>query len=175
VAGGGKDTSIGDVVVGSSYLQHDLDLRPIFSQFHIFSLNTQLIHAKGDLVARMKFAAEQFFQKNTPFSSLGITSPKVHEGVIVSGDQFINNLAYHEKIVESVKDLLPDGFHAIEMEGAAVAQVCQEMGIPFVVVRSISDKANQEAAGNFELFMDQAAGVYSLGILKEYLSSFLVR
>lgn len=75
---------------------------------------------------------------------------------------------HHEKIVDSTKELLADGFHAIEMEGAAVAQVCNELEIPFVVVRSISDKADHHAAIKFQNFLDEVAGTYSLGILTEY-------
>jgi adenosylhomocysteine nucleosidase len=52
VAGGGDRCSIGDIVIGSSYLQHDLDLRPIFPQFHIYSLDTQLVYANADLVQK---------------------------------------------------------------------------------------------------------------------------
>ncbi len=169
VAGGGGKTVIGDIVVGSSYLQHDLDLRPVFPQFHILSLNTQLVHANADLVFRMTAAANRFFKQGISFPSLGIFNPKVHTGVIVSGDQFIGNSDHHKKIADSTKELLADGFHAIEMEGAAVAQVCKELGVPFVVVRSISDKADHNAAVKFEDFLSQVAGQYSLGILTEYL------
>jgi len=169
VAGGGSKTAIGDVVVGNSYLQHDLDLRPVFPQFHIFSLNTQLVHAQSEIVENMTQAAKRFFQKGISIPSLSIKDPSVHQGAIVSGDQFINNLDHHERIALSTKDLLPNGFHAIEMEGAAVAQVCVELNIPFVVVRSISDKADHHAGINFQDFLDEVAGQYSLGILTEYL------
>jgi adenosylhomocysteine nucleosidase len=54
------------------------------------------------------------------------------------------------------------------MEGAAVAQVCKEMEVPFIVIRAISDKADSGAALDFLTFMDQVGSHYSLGILKEY-------
>jgi adenosylhomocysteine nucleosidase len=171
VAGGGNGTEIGDIVIGSSYLQHDLDLRPIFPQFYIYSLNEQLLHADSDMVSRMKVAADRFFQQGISFPDLGITAPKVHIGVIASGDQFISNITHHHELVDKTKELLPNGFQAIEMEGAAVAQVCNELRVPFVVMRSISDKANQEAAVDFLTFMDQVAGKYSFGVLKEYIQS----
>ena len=171
VAGGGKNPSIGDIVVGSSYLQHDLDLRPIFSQFYIFSLKTSLINATSNLVDRIKAAADRFLiAEKVSLLALGIQTPAVHVGTIVSGDQFVESVEHHEKIIESTTELLPDGFQAIEMEGAAVAQVCQELEVPFVIVRAISDKADRNAGLNFEKFMEQAAGNYSLGILKEYFT-----
>lgn len=169
VAGGGSGMEIGDIVVGSSYLQHDLDLRPIFPQFYIYSLNEQLLYADSDMVSKMKAAVDRFFKPGVSFPDLGITAPKVHVGVIASGDQFINNVADHRKLVNKTKELLPSGFHAIEMEGAAVAQVCKELKVPFVIMRAISDKANHEAAVDFLTFMDQVAGYYSLGVLKEYI------
>lgn len=169
VAGGGQNTSIGDIVVGSSYLQHDLDLRPVFPQFYIFSLGTQFIDATPDLVQGVKAAAERFLKREqTSFLKLGIQNPSVHKGTILSGDQFISSAEQHKQIAGSTKELLPDGFLAIEMEGAAVAQVCQELKVPFVVVRSISDKANHDAGIHFQTFMEQVAGHYSLGVLKEY-------
>ena len=169
VAGGGGESAIGDIVVGASYLQHDLDLRPILPQFHIFSLNAQLVHANTDLVNRMALAANRFFQRGVSFPSLNILNPQVRTGVIVSGDQFIGSSAHHEKITESTKELLPGGFHAIEMEGAAVAQACQELQVPYVVVRSISDQADHCASTQFPQFLDEVAGHYSLAVLREYL------
>ena len=171
VAGGGKNTSIGDIVVGSSYLQYDLDPRPHFPQFHILSLNTQLIHANADLVLKMTAAANRYFEEGISFPWLNITEPKVHTGTIVSGDQFIGDSISHEKIAHSTKKLLPNGFLAIEMEGAAVAQVCEELGVPFIVVRAISDKADHLAAVNFQTFIDQVARGYSIGVLVEYLKN----
>lgn len=170
VAGGGGCTSIGDIVIGDSYLQHDLDLRPVFPQFHIFSLNTQLVYADSDLVQRMKTAAERFLKRGISFPELGILNPKVHTGGIASGDQFVGNAADHKKIAESTEGLFLEGFLAIEMEGAPFAQVCKELDVSCVVVRSISDKANHDAAVNFQDFMEVASN-YSLGVLQEYFRS----
>lgn len=169
VGGGGKETAIGDIVIGSSYLQHDLDLQPFFPQFHIFSLQTELIHAHDDHVCKMKAAAHRYLQKKEPAPvHLGISNPMVHEGAIVSGDQFIAK-ERHAKIVEITQKVLPNGFHAIDMEGAAVAQVCKELNVPFLVIRSISDKADHNASIDFLAFIDEVARHYSFGVLFEYL------
>jgi adenosylhomocysteine nucleosidase len=171
VAGGGDATHIGDIVIGSSYLQHDLDLRPIYPQFYIYSLDKQLLHADLTLISDMKESARRFLQTGIRFPHLGVTNPQVHEGIIVSGDRFIGSSGGLEHVVEQTKEILPSGFHAIEMEGAAVAQVCLELNVPFVVLRAISDKANEKASVDFLTFIEEVATAYSLGILKEYFRS----
>lgn len=169
VAGGGKGVQIGDIVIGHTYLQHDMDARPVFPQFFILSLGKQKLFANADRVDEMRRAAIRYFESGISFPSLGIVSPKVHEGVIVSGDQFVISSHHHKAIVDRVQDVLPNGFQAIEMEGAAVAQVCHELKIPFIVVRAISDQADHSAPVDFQVFMEQVASHYSFGILKEYL------
>lgn len=168
VAGGGKETAIGDIVVGSSYLQHDLDLQPIFPEFYIYSLGTQVLEADDDRVSKMTDAANRFLNKGISFPDLNILSPKALQGIILSGDQFISCPLKHQDIASRTKKVLFKDFHAIEMEGAAVAQVCKELGIPFIVVRAISDKADEEASVNFPVFIERVASQYSLGVLQEY-------
>ena len=55
---------------------------------------------------------------------------------------------------------------AVDMESAAVAQVCHEYSVPFTVVRTISDAADESATHDFPLFLRQVASAYSHGILK---------
>ena len=55
----------------------------------------------------------------------------------------------------------------MEMEGAAVAQVCYECSIPFTVIRTISDDAGNASHIDFPAFVEKAAAVYSAGIIKE--------
>ena len=171
VAGGGNDTLIGDIVVGHTYIQHDLDLRPAFSRFYIYSLDAQVLHANDKLVTKMVNAANRYLKTGISFPDLGIMAPKAIDGIILSGDQFINCPKRHQDISDQVKEVISENFHAIEMEGAAVAQVCKELGVPFVVVRAISDKADLQASVDFPLFIDKVASQYSLGILKEYLKA----
>ena len=59
---------------------------------------------------------------------------------------------------------------AVEMEGAAVAQVCYENDLPFCVLRTISDSANEEALVDFPKFIQKVSSRYSYGILKELLN-----
>ena len=82
---------------------------------------------------------------------------------IGSGDQFINDGVR----LAALKDGLPD-LLAVEMEGAAVAQVCFELNIPFAVIRTISDNANESAATDFMHFVQTVASRYAFGILRNF-------
>jgi adenosylhomocysteine/aminodeoxyfutalosine nucleosidase len=76
---------------------------------------------------------------------------KVKEGIIATGDQFI---ASQER-----KGFIADTFHAdaLEMEGASVAVVCDALGVPFFILRAISDSADMDAGFNFDEFVESSA------------------
>jgi adenosylhomocysteine nucleosidase len=93
---------------------------------------------------------------------------KVHVGTIASGDQFIAHPEKLEELRTSIPDLL-----CVEMEGAAVAQVCHEYGVPFLVIRTISDKADHSAPVDFMSFIEETAKEYSYGILRKLVPKVL--
>jgi len=139
---------IGDVVVSTSCQQHDLDASALG-----FKKGTIPMHeGTSDFPSDSKLM-EVAFQSAQKVLTKG---EKVYKGKIVSGDQFI---ADHEQV-----KMLHETFDAdcVEMEGAAVAQVANFNGVPFVVIRSISDKANGEASKSFEIFMKEAAKTSSI-------------
>ena len=92
-----------------------------------------------------------------------IHKPKVFVEDIASGDQFIST----KKQIETIKNTIPS-VGCVEMEGAAVAQVCYEYQVPFSIFRTISDKADDNAHVIFQKFAKQVASKYALGILKNY-------
>jgi len=109
---------------------------------------------------------ETIFKKDL-LARFSIFKPSVHVGLIASGDQFISAPNIHENlnlIQKNNKTL------AVEMEGAAVAQVCEEHDIPYMIVRVISDKADHSAAIDFQSFVSEIASKYSSSIVKEYFS-----
>jgi adenosylhomocysteine nucleosidase len=87
----------------------------------------------------------------------------VHRGLVGSGDQFINDV----KRLQGLQEALP-GLLAVEMEGAAVAQVCFELNVPYGVLRTISDNANGDAATDFMRFVTSVAARYAFYVVKQF-------
>ncbi|MDO9216608.1 MAG: 5'-methylthioadenosine/adenosylhomocysteine nucleosidase, partial [Lacisediminimonas sp.] len=84
-------------------------------------------------------------------------------GLIGSGDEFI----HHAERLGQLRSMLP-GLLAVEMEGAAVAQVCFEFGIPFAIVRTISDSADAGSAIDFMRFIDKVASQYAFHLIRRF-------
>jgi adenosylhomocysteine nucleosidase len=78
-------------------------------------------------------------------------SPVIKIGTIVSGDQFINDDAVRRHLQEAF------GAHAVEMEGAGVAQVAEAFGVPAIVIRSLSDLAGSDSHVDFTRFVAAVA------------------
>jgi adenosylhomocysteine nucleosidase len=177
---GGADPSleIGDVVIGTTLIQHDLDPRPLFPRFdvplldkisfqpplHLVSLarESAITYLHGHLHREISAATLKAFGINPP--------PRLHEGLIISGDQFI---ADPERLLNLRTALIGAGLPAplcVEMEGAAVAQVCHEHSIPVIVMRTISDKADHSAAIDFASFVDKVASHFSRGIVEQLIT-----
>lgn len=148
----------GDVVIGETLLQHDMDASPLFPRHEIPLLDRTHFPTDTDRTQKLAEAAQKFLG--------GQKKPgKLWSGEIASGDRFFADAqAIHE-----LRQRLPSTL-CVEMEGAAVAQVCHEYGIPFSIMRTISDSADEHAAMSFQNFIDEIASRYSYGILKEYFS-----
>jgi adenosylhomocysteine nucleosidase len=93
--------------------------------------------------------------------SFNINNPKVHRGLLASGDEFINGSSRMAELKSIIPEML-----AVEMEGAAVAQVCFEFGVPFSIMRTISDHANENSPKDFMQFIDRVASQYAFNIVK---------
>ena len=168
------DVSIGDIVVASELMQHDMDARPLFPRYEIPLLDSDRFTVDPDLIEGALEAAQGYIQEDLPRDissaqreSLGLTSPKALSGLIVSGDQFIHDPRHLAEIHRH----LPDA-KCVEMEGAAVAQVCAEHQIPCLVIRTVSDRADGKAGKDFSVFIEQAARYYSRGIVRRLFSLF---
>ena len=160
--------NIGDIVVGTELIQYDMDASPLYPTLEIPLLGKTSFSTSN--TEKLTTATQLFFKnydsffKNEP-KDFGINKPKLKLGMIVSGDQFINS---NTKINE-IKTLVPNAL-CVEMEGAAVAQVCYEYNIPFQIIRIISDKANDNSHIDFPVFASEVAGKYAAGIMKYYLT-----
>jgi len=162
---------IGDIVIGKNLYQHDLDASPIFKNHEIPLLNKTYIET--DEKARTVFAdiSNRFIASinnnidKKILDKFGITEPEAIIGDIASGNQFISGIAQ----MKQIKNALPSAL-CVEMEGAAVAQVCYEYNVPFSVIRVISDSADENAHIDFQRFIDEIASKYSFEIVKMYLT-----
>lgn len=152
VAGGiGKEIYPGDIVIAENLVQHDMDTTAFGDKVgQIPRLDTFDFKCDAEMVTVAKKACAEISDLNS------------FTGRIASGDQFVANI---EKI-----QWLNDEFGAIscEMEGASIAQVCYLNSIPFVVIRSISDNANNGAHMDYEKFVPIAVK-NSTRILKRML------
>jgi adenosylhomocysteine nucleosidase len=147
--------NVGDVVVGSSYLQHDMDASPLFPRFEIPYTGISRFQGDASLNAML---LEALHAINTPASS---PKPyKIHEGLIISGDRFVSSVSE----VQALRSALPDAL-CVEMEGAAIAQVCHDYRIPFGAMRSISDKADDNAHVDFPQFLSEVAGPLAVKLI----------
>ena len=132
---------IGDLVISTDLVHHDVDITAfghapgVLPDFHVLA-----IQADANLRARAVRAAER-----------ACPEVAIHEGRIATGDQFIGDEKRKQKIVDTF------GALCSEMEGAAVAQVAWLNDIPFVVIRAISDKADDSASVAYEEFLPEAA------------------
>lgn len=179
VAGGlGEHVRVGDVVVADGLIQHDMDASPLFPRFEVPLSGTTCFvpdATLSDVLARAAQAvlAEAASAVGThPDSALshahlqafGIRAPHVHRGLIVSGDRFVST----QDESDALRADLPDAL-AVEMEGAALAQVCRDFGVPFAVVRTVSDRADATAHVDFDRFLGDVAARYSLAIVRRGL------
>ena len=171
VAGAGdKSIQVGDIVVADALLQHDMDASPLFPRFEVPLTGLSRFPADHGLGTRLLDAAYAFLdddfkeaidpQERAVFK---LTQPRIHRGLIASGDQFVNDGAQ----IHALNAALP-GLVAVEMEGAAVAQVCYELSLPCAVIRTISDNANENAATDFLRFVKSVAAQYAYYIVRRF-------
>lgn len=165
---------IGDIVLGERLIQHDMDARPLMNQYEIpllgktyfetDSLHLKIAeHAISDLISEKRI--HQVFSAET-LDSFNIKSPRLFVGDIASGDQFIADDLHKENLHSQLPTTL-----CVEMEGAAVAQVCYEYEIPFLIIRTISDEANNNSHIDFPRFIKNISSKYSIEIIKNIYQS----
>lgn len=175
VAGGAdKNLKIGDIVVADKLVQHDMDASPLpgFSKFEIPLLGVGTFVAPSHMVSLGKKSAEFYVSScmNTDVSQsilkeFNICTPNIVTGTVASGDQFVADSSKVLSLTQEIENL-----KCIEMEGAAVAQVCYEHGIDYIIFRVISDKADEHANINFPKFIEEAASHFTRGIVEHFVS-----
>lgn len=148
--------NIGDILISEKALQHDMDSSPIgFEVGQIPGLDVLAFPADKTMI-------------ETAVSACRRVNPDIQvlTGLIVSGDQFISSKEAKERLVTV--------FHGdcAEMEGGAVAQAAYMNGLPFVIIRAISDKADDSAGGmDFPVFVKLAAE-HCTNLVREFIRTF---
>ncbi|MDH0660124.1 5'-methylthioadenosine/adenosylhomocysteine nucleosidase [Empedobacter sp. GD03865] len=173
VAGGiHADVKIGDIVLGQSLIQHDMNAQPLFPTYEIPMLGKAYFEADSSQLevattAILEILEEQHLHNvisEKDLDKFNIHQPQLHVGLIGSGDLFFSTNSQKEKLQQNLPEIL-----CVEMEGAAVAQVCYEFDIPFIIIRTISDDADDHSTVDFNSFIQKISNVYSIEIIKNII------
>ena len=134
------EINIGDIVVSTDALQHDVDAQNFgYEPGQIPRMDVLSFPADETMIAQAEASCKEVNPK------LG-----VFKGRVVSGDQFIADKGVKDEIIRKFQG------YCTEMEGAAIAQAAYLNHVPFVVIRSISDKADDSASMDYPTFEKQA-------------------
>lgn len=138
---GGVEPSlqVGDVVIGDTLVHHDVDV-------------TAFDYAYGQVPKLPRFFTSDASLIENAKSILAKMNVQTKVGRIATGDTFMHD----ETSIQKMKDVFPQVL-AVEMEGAAIAQVCHQYNVPFLAVRSLSDIAGEESPLSFDQFLTLAA------------------
>ncbi|APC95556.1 5'-methylthioadenosine/adenosylhomocysteine nucleosidase [Francisella tularensis subsp. novicida] len=138
VAGGLQDLKVGDMIAATATVQHDVDITAFGYPYGKIPISE----------VEIKTSAKLLKQAQNVANKLGL---KLHTGVIATGDQFVHCAERKDFVIKEFDA------KAIEMEGASVNLICNEMGVPSLILRSISDTADGNAPENFDEFAKMAA------------------
>ena len=151
-----------DIVIAESVIQHDMDARPLFEKYVIPAIKSKKIYSNPEILDKV-FSLLNEKLLNNKLKKFG----NVSKGLIATGDQFVSE---RSKIYKLFKDI--DGLLAVEMEGAAFAQVACQENFDWFVMRVISDGADENADDEFSEFI-QKYKLQSFELIKLFLESLL--
>ena len=149
-----------DVVLSEALIQHDMDARPLFEKYVIPALNSKKVFTKKKLIEKIFKNLNKKLKENN-FES----TASVYKGLIATGDMFISDNNKINQLSKEIPELL-----AVEMEGAAFAQVCHQEKIDWIVMRVISDGAVEDAHEEFSIFLKKYK-FRSCELIKSFLVS----
>lgn len=144
--------NIGDIVIGEKLIQHDFDITAFDHDKGYITGVGDYIYSDIELIEKFKKAANNLKEKDY----------KIKTGIIATGDIFCTDIEMKNKIYSKFDA------DCVEMEGAAIAQVCYLDNIPFIVIRSISDSPNGNNEIDFDKFVELASKRCA-NILREFL------
>ena len=144
--------NIGDIVIGEKLIQHDFDITAFDHDKGYITGVGDYIYSDSKLIEKFENAANNLKEKDY----------KIKKGIIATGDIFCTDIEMKNKIYSKFDA------DCVEMEGAAIAQVCYLDKIPFIVIRSISDSPNGNNEIDFDKFVELASKRCA-NILREFL------
>lgn len=138
-AGGfSTNLSVGDIVISDEVVHHDVDATAFNYEYGQVPRLPATFKADASLIEETKQVMDEL-------------DLNYEIGLVATGDSFMSD----EEKIERVKEIFPN-ILAAEMEGAAIAQVCYQYSIPFIVIRAISDVAGKDSPVSFEQFLQKA-------------------
>lgn len=170
-----SELKIGDIVLAKRLIQHDMDARPLMKQYEIPLLSKTYLESDSTHLAIASKAINTLIENkrlhavidDSSLIEFNINQPKLFIGTIASGDQFFSSNAQKHALTEQLPQVL-----CVEMEGAAVAQVCYEYEIPFSIIRTISDVADDQSHIDFPSFIKKISSKYSTEIIRNIYEGF---
>ena len=167
------EVKVGDIVLAKRLLQHDMDASPLMPRFEIpllditwfLTADQQMAQAEEALRGVINDADHHRLLTDEVLQRFQMKEPSFWMGDVISGDQFVSSHAQKNEL----KQLHPTAL-CVEMEGAAVAQICYEYQIPFTIIRTISDNADDHSEFDFPLFMKEVASRYSVEAIRRLLA-----
>ena len=144
VAGGVNPVlNVGDIVISKDLIQHDVDVTAFGCRHGEIPRMDNYIFEADEILAEKAYNAAKYLFKDK----------NIVKGRVLSGDQFVSSAEKTKWFQEIFNG------DCVEMEGASVAHVCYLFKIPYIVIRSISDKADHSAGVDFNTFKHEAARV----------------
>ncbi len=147
----GENLKVTDMVVSTEVLHHDVDATN-FGYSYGQVPGMPAVYTSDEMLVRQSLAALSLNDEINGSS-----------GLVVSGDSFIDSDAEKENIFANFPDAM-----CVDMESASIAQTCWQFNTPFVIIRSMSDSANESADMNYEEFLAKAC-VHSSEVVKSLL------
>ena len=147
-----------DIIIGDSVMQHDMDASPIFNKFVIPALKKDKLTPCKNLLEK----TTDILRKKESIKYLERFG-SIKKGLIATGDEFISDYKKLEKLAIDIPKLL-----CVEMEGGAFAQVASQENMSWIILRVISDGANESAAQVFTEFVNDYK-IHSWNLIKTIL------
>lgn len=162
VAGGlATGVNVGDVLVAQDFLQHDLDASPLFPRYEVPAYGRSRFACHEALSQQLAESVQASLAEGWP-------AAQMHRGLVASGDRFVCGAEESRQLQQRLRAAGHEAL-AVEMEGAAVAQVCADHSLPFAAMRTISDRADDTAHQDFAQFVQAVASRYAERIMRRLL------